>query len=132
MSHTDAIADFLTRIRNGSQAGLPIVAIPYSVMRERLGRVLVAEGFLNGMEVVESGERKILVVALKYVAGQRRVITGLERVSKPGRRMYVGYNEIKAVRSGMGLTILSTPKGIVSDAAARKLRVGGEILCRVW
>lgn len=132
MSHTDSIADFLTRIRNGSQAGLPTVAIPHSVLRERLGRVLVAEGFLNGMELVESGQRKVLVVTLKYAAGQQRVIIGLERVSKPGRRMYAGYDDIKPVRSGMGVTILSTPKGIITDAAARKLRVGGEILCRVW
>lgn len=132
MSHTDPVADLLTRIRNASQAGLPNTVSPYSSMRERIARILCEEGYLSGYEVVQAGKRKELVVTMKYAADRRRVISGLERVSKPGRRMYVGYNDIKQVRSGLGVTILSTPRGLLSDATAKRMKVGGEILCRVW
>ena len=132
MSHTDAVADLLTRIRNASQAGLPHTAMPYASIRERVARLLFEEGYLSGVEVIEAEGRKQLVVSIKYVGDRRRVITTLERVSKPGRRIYMGYQDIKPVRNGLGVTILSTPKGLLSDTAARKLKVGGEVVCRVW
>ncbi|MBI4367295.1 MAG: 30S ribosomal protein S8 [Deltaproteobacteria bacterium] len=132
MSHTDAIADALTRIRNANQAGFPTVTIPHASRVERLIQVLCREGFLEHMEVVTAGTHRQLVVTLKYAAGQRRVISGLERVSKPGRRIYLGYEAIRPIRSGMGVSIISTPKGVVTDADARRMQVGGEVLCRVW
>lgn len=132
MSHTDAVADVLTRIRNASRAGLPTVVSPYSTLRERLVKMLLEEGYLAGVEAMTTGQRKVLVVTLKYVAGGGRAIIGLERVSKPGRRVYVGYNDVKPLRSGLGVSILSTPKGLLTDTGAKKLKVGGELLCRVW
>lgn len=131
MSHTDSIADLLTRIRNASRAGFPTTTSPYSVYRECVAKILCDEGYLTGVEIVPVGTRRELVVTLKYVNGSRP-FSGLERVSKPGRRVYVGYNDIRPVRSGLGVTILSTPRGIVSDVTARKMKVGGEVICRVW
>ena len=137
MSMTDPIADMLTRIRNAMGVELPTVAMPSSKLKAEIARILKEEGFIAGYEVVngESPGHKILRMRLRYV-GERRfrkpVITGLERVSKPGRRVYSGKRDIPWVLSGMGVSILTTPKGVMTGQRARQLGVGGEILCKVW
>lgn len=137
MSMTDPIADMLTRIRNAMIVGHPTVAMPNSKLKAEIARILKEEGFIGGYEVVdgESPGHKILRLQLRYV-GERRfrrpVITGLERVSKPGRRVYSGKRDIPWVLSGMGISIMTTPKGVMTGQRARQLGVGGEILCKVW
>jgi small subunit ribosomal protein S8 len=137
MSMTDPIADMLTRIRNAMAVGHPTVAIPSSKLKAEIARILTEEGYVAGYEVVdgESKDHKILRLQLRYV-GERRfrrpVITGLERVSTPGRRVYTGKRDIPWVLSGLGVSILTTPKGVMTGQRARQLGVGGEILCKVW
>ncbi|MBN1955723.1 MAG: 30S ribosomal protein S8 [Anaerolineae bacterium] len=137
MTVTDPIADMLARVRNAAAVGHPAVEMPSSKMKIAIARVLKDEGFIDSYQVVESDEqpRYRLVIYLKYV-GERRerrpVITGLKRVSKPGRRVYTGAHDIPWVRSGMGIAILTTPKGVLTGQQARRLGVGGEILCYVW
>ena len=137
MSVNDPIADMLTRIRNGVMAGHSQVAIPSSKIKVAIAKILKEEGFVENFEVAD-GERvgqKMLRVKIKYV-GERRerrpVISGLERVSKPGRRIYTKKQDIPWVLSGIGVAILSTPKGVMTGQRARQLGVGGEILCKVW
>jgi small subunit ribosomal protein S8 len=134
---SDPIADLLTRIRNAVMAGHNMVALPNSKMKTAIAKILKDEGYISGYEVVD-GEmpgHKVLRIRLKYV-GERRerhsVITGLERVSRPGRRVYAGKREIPWVLSGMGISILSTPKGVMTGQRARQLGVGGEVICKVW
>jgi small subunit ribosomal protein S8 len=137
MSINDPIADMLTRIRNAVLGGHAQVAMPNSKLKVEIARILKDEGFLEAYEVVdgEQPEHKTLRVKIKYV-GERRerkpVISGLERVSRPGRRIYTRKTEIPWVLSGIGVAILSTPKGVMTGARARQLGVGGEILCKVW
>lgn len=137
MSMTDPVADMLTRIRNAMSVGHPTVAMPSSKLKVEIARILKEEGFIGNFEVVDgdSPAHKILRMQLRYV-GERRyrrpVITGLERVSKPGRRVYTGKREIPWVLSGMGVSILTTPKGVMTGQRARQLGIGGEILCKVW
>ncbi len=131
----DPIADMLTRIRNALMVRHSEVAMPYSKMKEQLARVLQQEGYIEGYKVVDEKPCKMLRIKLKYVGTRRErkpVISGLQRVSKPGRRVYAGYREIPWVKSGMGIAILSTPRGVMTDHRARRERVGGEILCYVW
>jgi small subunit ribosomal protein S8 len=137
MSVNDPIADMLTRIRNGVANNQTVVAMPSSKMKAEIARILKEEGFISSFEVVD-GEKpthKTLRVSLKYV-GERRyrkpVISGLVRVSKPGRRIYTQKSKIPWIRAGMGIAIMSTPKGVMSGQDARKNGVGGEILCKVW
>jgi small subunit ribosomal protein S8 len=137
MSFSDPIADMLTRIRNGVMAGHSQVAIPSSKVKVEIAKILREEGFIENFEVAD-GERpgfKVLRIKIKYV-GERRerrpVISGLERVSKPGRRIYTKRQDIPWVLSGIGVAILSTPKGVMTGQRARQLGVGGEILCKVW
>ena len=137
MSFTDPISDMLTRIRNGVMAGHSQVAMPSSKIKVEIAKILKEEGFIENFEVA-NGERpsfKVLRVRIKYV-GERRerrpVISGLERVSKPGRRIYTKRQDIPWVLSGIGVAILSTPKGVMTGQRARLLGVGGEILCKVW
>jgi small subunit ribosomal protein S8 len=137
MTINDPISDMLTRIRNAVLAGHAQVALPNSKIKAEIAKILKDEGFLEGFEVVD-GERvdqRVLRMKIKYV-GERRerrpVISGLERVSKPGRRIYTRKTEIPWVLSGIGVAILSTPKGVMTGARARQLGVGGEILCKVW
>lgn len=132
MAHTDPIADVLTRIRNASRAHHETVEVPYAKLHESLINIIINEGFLGTSEVVGEGVNKALRVSLKYTADQRSVLTDMQRVSKPGRRMYVGHKEVKKVRGGLGIAVLSTPKGLMSDAQAREQKVGGEVLCSVW
>jgi small subunit ribosomal protein S8 len=137
MSINDPIADMLTRIRNGVMASQSVVAIPQSKIKAEIARILKEEGFIEGYEVVESEKPGMptLRVKLKYV-GERRekssVITGLERVSRPGRRVYTQKHDIPWVLAGMGITILSTPKGVMTGQKARQQGIGGELLCKVW
>jgi small subunit ribosomal protein S8 len=137
MSVNDPIADMLTRVRNAVMAGQSQIAMPGSKIKAEIAKILKDEGFLEGFEVVD-GEKesfKVLRLKIKYV-GERRerkpVLSGIERVSTPGRRIYTNKKEIPWVLSGLGVAILSTPKGVMTGARARQLGVGGEILCKVW
>ncbi len=132
MSMTDPIADLLTRIRNGNQARKERVDAPWSRTKEAITRLLVSEGFLRDCAVVGEGIRKQLRIVLKYDEQRRPVITAMQRVSRPSLRVYVGKQDIPAVRSGLGINVLSTPAGILVDRDARRRGVGGELLCRVW
>ena len=136
MALSDPIGDMLTRIRNANERYLEEVRLPSSKMKEEIARILAEEGFIKGYEVLEDedGVKRTLVLFLKYKGkrGKERVITGLERVSKPSRRIYVGKDELRPVRSGMGIAILSTSQGLMTDKEARKRGIGGELLCRVW
>ncbi|MCD6338220.1 MAG: 30S ribosomal protein S8 [Verrucomicrobia bacterium] len=127
---TDPIADFLTRIRNGQRAERQTVDAPYSRLKEAIARILVQEGYLAGYEV-EGEKVKTLRVTLKY-QGRKGVIEGLQRVSKPGLRRYAKAAEAPRVLGGLGVAILSTSRGVMTDRQARKANVGGEVLCYVW
>lgn len=137
MSFTDPIADMLTRIRNAVMAGHAQVALPSSKIKLEIAKILKEEGFLEGFEVVDGEQeaQKVLRLKIKYVGERRQrraVISGVERVSKPGRRIYTKKTDIPWVLSGIGVAILSTPKGVMTGARARQLGVGGEIICKVW
>jgi small subunit ribosomal protein S8 len=137
MTIIDPIADMLTRIRNAVMAGHAMVAMPSSKLKIEIAKIMKDEGYLEGFDVADSEQsvQKVLRLKIKYV-GERRerrpVISGIERVSKPGRRVYTKKQEIPWVLSGIGVAILSTPKGVMTGARARQLGVGGEILCKVW
>ncbi|OGQ13472.1 MAG: 30S ribosomal protein S8 [Deltaproteobacteria bacterium RBG_19FT_COMBO_46_12] len=132
MSMTDPIADMFTRIRNGSKAKFEKIDLPSSKMKREVAKILKEEGFIKNFKVVtDDRQHEILRIFLKYDANRKEVIH-LRRVSKPGRRVYVGKDNIPSVMSGLGLSILSTPKGILADKSARKANVGGEVLCYVW
>ena len=137
MSMTDPIADMLTRIRNGVMASQSVVAMPNSKIKAEIARILKEEGFIEGYEVVESDKPEVMTlrIKIKYVGERRQrtpVITGLERISRPGRRVYTQKQDIPWVLAGMGVAILSTPKGVMTGQRARQLNVGGELLCKVW
>ena len=137
MTVIDPIADMLTRIRNAVSAGHTLVAMPSSKLKIEIAKIMKDEGYLEGFDVADSEQspQKVLRLKIKYV-GERRerrpVISGIERVSKPGRRIYTKKQDIPWVLSGIGVAILSTPKGVMTGARARQLGVGGEILCKVW
>jgi len=137
MSMTDPIADMLTRIRNAVMSGQTLTAMPLSKVKVEIAKILKEEGYLENFEIAdgESPSQKVLRVKIKYI-GERRerkpVLTGLERISRPGRRVYTKKQEIPWVLSGIGVAILSTPKGIMTGQRARQLGVGGEILCKIW
>ena len=131
MSMQDPIADMLTRIRNAAAAGLEKVAIPLSKEKKAIAEVLMEEGYLSSVSVEGEGVKSQIVVELKYV-GTKAVIEGIERVSKSSCRVHCGSREIPRVRNGLGIVVLSTPKGIMSGRKAVQENVGGEILCRVW
>ena len=129
---TDPIADFLTRIRNGSRARHSRVDMPSSKMKIEIARILKDEGYVANFKVVEEKGKKTLRVFLRYTPERRSVITDLKRVSRPGSRRYVGKFGIRQVVGGMGIAIVSTPRGLMTGQAARKEGVGGELLCEVW
>jgi len=129
---TDPIADFLTRIRNAYRARKERVDIPWSNVKERLAAVLVEEGYLKDSAVTGEGTEKQIRLSLRYDARRQPVITGIQRVSRPSLRVYVGAESAPRIRRGMGVSILSTPRGILADHQARKQHVGGEVLCAVW
>ena len=130
--HTDPIADYLTRVRNGIMAGPDAVVVPASKIKERLSAILKQEGYIHGYKSVEHEGRDYIVVNLKYVKGGESVIHGLKRISSPGLRVYTGADEISEVNGGLGIAILTTPKGLLTGKDARKQNVGGEILAHVW
>lgn len=137
MSVSDPISDMLTRIRNAIMAGHKVVSVPSSKIKVAIANILEQEGFIQGFEEeqVDGKTHRMLRIQLKYV-GERRerrpIISGLRRISRPGRRVYVGKHKIPWVQSGIGVAILSTPKGVMSGVRARQLGVGGEVLCEVW
>ena len=135
MSMSDPIAEMLTRIRNAIMVGHNSVALPSSQIKIAIAKILSEEGYIQDFETTEDNHRPILRLWLKY-SGERRTrvpaISGLQRVSKPGRRVYTGKDAIPWVRSGMGIAILSTPKGVITGQQARRLKVGGEVLCYIW
>lgn len=127
---SDPISDMLTRIRNGGRALLPVVEMPHSNIKVNVANILKSEGFVS--EVSVSGDtKKRIKIHLKY-NGKKSVIEGLKRISKPGLRKYVGSTEIPRVRGGLGIAIVSTPEGVMTDAQARKKNIGGELLCYIW
>lgn len=130
MSLTDPIADMLTRIRNAAQAKHEKLDVPFSKIKENILKIFKEEGFIKGYNILQ--DKRTIKVYLKYDEKNTTVIEGLERISKPSRRIYAGKDEIPFVRRGLGITILSTPKGILTDKEARKLGVGGELLCTIW
>ncbi len=129
---TDPIADFLTRIRNANMVGKESVEIPHSKIKETITQILLREGFIEGYRLKVRGGKKFLEIYLKYSSDGERVITHLERVSKPGLRVYVKKEEIPRVLRGLGICILSTSKGIMTGEEAKRKRVGGELLCYIW
>ena len=132
MHITDPIADMLTRIRNANDAKHETVEIPASNMKKQIAQILVDEGYIKSYNVVDDGKQDVIKVILKYGPNKSKVIRGIKRVSKPGLRIYVGSDEIPKVMRGLGVAIVSTSKGVMTDKAARKENVGGEVLAFVW
>jgi small subunit ribosomal protein S8 len=132
MSMSDPIADMLTRIRNAGGARFDKVDIPASRMKIGLAKIFKEEGFIKNYKVIKDNRQGILRVYLKYNDQQQPLIQGLKRVSKPGRRVYAGHEELPRVQGGLGVAVISTSQGVVTDRQARKLGVGGEVLCEVW
>jgi small subunit ribosomal protein S8 len=129
---TDPIADMLTRVRNAISARHPKVDVPASKVKAEIARILKEEGYIANYKVAEEGVKKVIKIYLKYGADNAPVITGIERVSRPGCRNYAGKNEIPQVQGGLGISILTTARGVMTGRTARKESVGGEIMCRVW
>ena len=132
MQMSDVIADMLTRIRNANDAKHATVDIPASNMKKAIADILVNEGYVKGYQIVDNGNQGIIRITLKYLAGKQKVIRGIRRISKPGLRIYAGYEDMPKVMNGLGIAIVSTPKGILTDKKARELKVGGEVLAYVW
>ena len=132
MTMTDPIADMLTRIRNANVVKHETVDVPASNMKKELARILLEEGFIRGYDVIEDEKQGIIRIQLKYGQTGERVISGLKRISKPGMRVYADKHEVPRVLNGLGISIISTSKGILTDKQARKENVGGEVICYVW
>ena len=132
MTMTDPIADMLTRIRNANVVKHETVDVPASNMKKELARILLEEGFIRGYDVIEDGKQGIIRIQLKYGQTGERVISGLKRISKPGMRVYADKHEVPRVLNVLGISIISTSKGILTDRQARKENVGGEVICYVW
>ena len=132
MTMTDPIADMLTRIRNANVVKHETFDVPASNMKKELSRILLEEGFIRGYDVIEDGKQGIIRIQLKYGQTGERVISGLKRISKPGMRVYADKHEVPRVLNGLGISIISTSKGILTDKQARKENVGGEVICYVW
>jgi len=133
MNITDPIADMLTRIRNGNQARHETVAMPASNMKAEIARILKQEGFITSYKVTgEKATEKTITVTLKYGANNERVINGLKRISKPGLRVYADSNNLPRVLNGLGIAIISTSKGLMTDRDARKAKIGGEVVANIW
>lgn len=132
MTMTDPIADMLTRIRNANTVGHATVDIPASKMKKAIAEILTAEGYIKGYDCIEDNKQGIIRVQMKYGADKQRVITGIKKISKPGLKVYAKSDEVPKVLGGLGIAIMSTSKGLISDKEARKLGVGGEVICYVW
>ncbi len=132
MTMTDPISDMLARIRNASTAMHDDVLIPASKIKENIARILLDEGYVNGLEVVQDGAHPMIKIDLRYSDERERAISGIRRISKPGRRVYRGAQELPRVLGGMGVAIISTSQGVMTDKQARRAKVGGEVLAYVW
>ena len=132
MHITDPIADMLTRIRNANNAKHDTVDVPASNMKKSIAQILLEEGYIKNFQLIDDGTQGVIRVTLKYGAGKEKVISGLRRVSKPGLRVYAGAEELPKVLRGLGIAIVSTSKGVMTDKKARELNVGGEVLAFVW
>ncbi len=132
MHITDPIADMLTRIRNASSAKHDTVDVPASNMKKAIAQILLDEGYIKNFQLIEDGTQGVIRISLKYLPGKEQVIKGLRRVSKPGLRVYAGAEELPRVLKGLGIAIVSTSKGVMTDKAARAQHVGGEVLAFVW
>lgn len=132
MTMTDPIADMLTRIRNANLVKHESVDIPASNLKKSLANILLKEGFIKGFDVIEDGKQGLIRVQMKYGPSKERVITGLKKISKPGLRVYAKRDEIPKVLGGLGIAVVSTSNGVITDKEARKLGVGGEVICYVW
>jgi len=132
MSMTDPIADMLTRIRNGSTARHSLVEIPASKMKAEIARLMLEQGYIAGWEQKPAEQGEVIIVELKYGKNRERVISGIKRVSKPGRRVYAKKESLPKVLGGLGTAIISTSRGLVTSAEARKLGLGGEVICFIW
>ncbi len=132
MTMTDPIADMLTRIRNANTVGHETVEIPASKMKKAIAEILKEEGYITDFEVIEDDKQGMIKVTMKYGANKEKVISGIKKISKPGLKVYAKAGEVPKVLGGLGIAIVSTSKGIVSDKEARKLGVGGEVICYVW
>ncbi len=130
--NTDPIADYLTRIRNGIMAGHTAVVIPASKMKENLSAILKQEGYIHSYKAVEHEGRNYLVLNLKYLKDKANVIHGIKRISRPGLRIFAGVKEISEVHGGLGISILTTPRGVMTGKDAQKQNVGGEVIAHVW
>ena len=132
MQMSDVIADMLTRIRNANNAKHASVDVPASKMKKSIAQILLDEGYIKSYEVVEDGKQGVIKIQLKYAQGKQKVIRGLKRVSKPGLRIYASCEDMPKVMNGLGIAIVSTSKGVMTDKAARLAKVGGEVLCFIW
>ena len=132
MQITDPVADMLTRIRNANTAKHEKVDVPASNLKKAIAKILLDEGYIKSYEIVDDGTQGIIRITLKYLAGKEKVISGLRRVSKPGLRVYAGADELPKVLKGLGIAIISTSKGVMTDKAARANHIGGEVLAFVW
>ena len=132
MQITDPVADMLTRIRNANSAKHPTVDVPASNLKKAIAQILLDEGYIKAYEVVENGTQGMIKITLKYLGKQEKALSGLRRVSKPGLRVYAGADELPKVLKGLGIAIISTSKGVMTDKKARQLHIGGEVLAFVW
>lgn len=132
MTMTDPIADMLTRIRNANSAGHKTVEVPASKIKKSIAEILKDEGYINGFEVKEDGKQGVIDIEMKYGPENEKVITGIKKISKPGLKVYAKANEVPKVLGGLGIAIISTSSGLITDKEARKLGVGGEVICYVW
>lgn len=129
---TDPIADMLTRVRNAVNAKHKVVEVPASNIKKAIAQILLDEGFIDGFNVTDDGKQGIITIDLKYGPNEEKVISGIKRISKPGLRVYARANEVPKVLGGLGIAIVSTSKGLVTDKVARKEGIGGEVICYVW
>ena len=132
MTMTDPIADMLTRVRNASSVQHDTVDIPASNIKKEIARILLEEGYIKGYDVIEDGKQGLIRMQLKYGKNGEKVITGIKKISKPGMRVYADRNNVPKVLNGIGISVISTSKGIVTDKQARELGLGGEVICYVW
>ena len=132
MTMTDPIADMLTRVRNASSVQHDTVDIPASNIKKEIARILLEEGYIKGYDVIEDGKQGLIRMQLKYGKNGEKVITGIKKISKPGMKVYADRNNVPKVLNGIGISVISTSKGIVTDKQARELGVGGEVICYVW
>lgn len=132
MAVTDPIADMLTRVRNANMAKHQIVDVPVSKLKKQLANILLEEGYIKAVEDINNDGKSVIRLTLKYGEGKSKVITGIKRISKPGLRVYAGKDELPKVLQGLGIAVISTSNGIMTDREARKLGIGGEVLCFVW